>query len=367
MKKSVSVSNLTLDLWLDFVRPALRAVNMLEEVPAKDEWHEFTAEVIEAEAAEEIAHCMTVACFNAHGDNEYASLEEAKQMVYQLEVSIKYRPATAESLATLREALAAKIAETLAETTEEPKKEAETMTETRPAATVFPCLIAALESYYEAEATKTATRIMTGIDSDPDAGLRDNLTATRWNAYKAGTLARDKAVNLATARAARQRDKCRSAKLAHLDHIATAPALEYVEIAVEWKRNPYWGNNPTATVWTNDGTYTGHASGCGYDKLTSAVGEALNQSPAVLRALYLVKEKYLAEGHTMRKANPLTDDNRDAIHYGAGYGVLPYFEGGVGMSSFEGVFSAMGFRMHSNRASKRFDYFNVTRREEVTA
>lgn len=105
MKKCVSVSNLTLNLWLDFVRPALRAANMLEEVPAKDEWHEFTAEVIEEATAEEIAHCMTVACFNAHGDDEFASIEEAKQMVYQLEVSIKYRPATAESLNTLRESI----------------------------------------------------------------------------------------------------------------------------------------------------------------------------------------------------------------------------------------------------------------------
>lgn len=115
MKKSISVSNLTLDLWLDFVRPALQSVNMLDEVPAKDEWHEYTAEVIDAETAKEITHCMTVACFNAHAANEFISIEEAKQMLYQIDVSIEYRTDTREDLQTLREALAAKIAETTEE------------------------------------------------------------------------------------------------------------------------------------------------------------------------------------------------------------------------------------------------------------
>lgn len=42
MKKSISVSNLTLDLWLEYVRPAARAAGILEEVPARDDWHEYT-------------------------------------------------------------------------------------------------------------------------------------------------------------------------------------------------------------------------------------------------------------------------------------------------------------------------------------
>ena len=97
MKKYISVSNLTLSLWLDFVRPALRAVNMLEE---------------------------------------------AKQMLYQIEVSIKYRTATREALAILHEALAAKIAETLTETTEEPKEETP----------MFPNLTAAVNAHFDENA-----------------------------------------------------------------------------------------------------------------------------------------------------------------------------------------------------------------------
>jgi len=114
MKKSVTVSNLTLSLWLHFVRPVLRQENMLEEVPMKDEWHEFIGEVIDEAVADELEHCMTVACFNAHGNGKYTTLEEAAQMIYQLEVSGKYRQATAEAIARIRPELAIKIANAIA-------------------------------------------------------------------------------------------------------------------------------------------------------------------------------------------------------------------------------------------------------------
>lgn len=114
MKKSVSVSNLTLDLWLDFVRPVLRNAGMMEEVPARDNWHEYTAEVIDEAVADELTHCMTVACFNSHGAGKYSTIEEAAQMVCQMEVSAKYRQATSETIAALRPELAIKVADAIA-------------------------------------------------------------------------------------------------------------------------------------------------------------------------------------------------------------------------------------------------------------
>lgn len=90
-KTFVNVSNLTTDLWTEFVVPAL---NDLTAVPA---------------VADELEHCMTVACFNAHQGGKYATIEEAKQMLYQMDVSIKYRPATAENMATIRAAMVAII------------------------------------------------------------------------------------------------------------------------------------------------------------------------------------------------------------------------------------------------------------------
>lgn len=95
MKKPISVSNLTLDLYLDYVRPAAIAAGILEEVPARDDWHEYTALHTDAAAADEIAHCMYCACMCAGNDgiertHEEYIRHEAERMIGQLEVSIKY-------------------------------------------------------------------------------------------------------------------------------------------------------------------------------------------------------------------------------------------------------------------------------------
>ena len=128
-KKSISVSNLTLDLWLDYIRPALRAADMLEEVPALDDWHEFTAEVIDGTAAYEIASCMTRACMGAGMDGIERSHEEyirheAERMVYQLEVSIKYDQ---NGIAATLTALLAALTAILNTTTTEEEEEEQTM------------------------------------------------------------------------------------------------------------------------------------------------------------------------------------------------------------------------------------------------
>jgi hypothetical protein len=122
MKKSISISNLTLDLWLEYVRPAAHAAGILEEVPARDDWHEYTAEVIDEAAADEIAHCMYCACMNSHiGNGDYTSDGEARQMLYQLEVSMKYDLRhTAEVITLLYNALSAALnPETIEEEQEE--------------------------------------------------------------------------------------------------------------------------------------------------------------------------------------------------------------------------------------------------------
>ena len=122
MKKSITVSNLTLTLWLEYVRPAARAAGILEEVPARDDWHEYTAEVTNEAAADEIAHCMYCACMNSHiANGDYTAEGEAKQMLYQLETSMKYDlNRTTEVIKPLYEALTATLNP---ETTEEEQEE----------------------------------------------------------------------------------------------------------------------------------------------------------------------------------------------------------------------------------------------------
>lgn len=123
-----------------------------------------------------------------------------------------------------------------------------------------------------------------------------------------------------------------------------------ISINVEWVKNNTWGYNPHATVYTSNGDATeGRASGCGYDKESAAIAEALNKNNDILKLLYTFKNKKM----TTKKTN-----NHDILGYGSGYGVLPYFEGGVGISSLLNIFKKLGYTIiehHTNRS----DFYTI--------
>ena len=169
-------------------------------------------------------------------------------------------------------------------------------------------------------------------------------------------------MEIAGKRAAADVAKWREKQLAKLRTAATALALSFVSIEVEWKRNPYWGNNPTATISTNDGTYIGHASGCGYDKESAAVAEALNQSSAVLRVLYEAAEAALARGESYKRLSSGCVDWRDVLGYGSGYALLPYFDGGVGVSCFWSILGKCGFSCRLGASGRSFDSYTAERK-----
>lgn len=198
-----------------------------------------------------------------------------------------------------------------------------------------------------------------------DNGLKRYSTAKKWEAYQAGTITREKAVEIATARAWRDIEKNHRAQLEKLESAAAVPDIKSVAIHVEWKRSATWGYNPRASVIINGvNRYEGSASGCGYDKRTAAIGEALNQSAVILKMLYQAKERALQAGYNPEsgKRGYVCESNRECIAYGAGYGTLPYFEGGVGMSSFESVFNACGLKMtHFDCSGKHYDYYYFER------
>lgn len=152
-----------------------------------------------------------------------------------------------------------------------------------------------------------------------------------------------------------------------LAEAAKANEVEAVSIDIDWKRSQMWGYNPTATatVFYKGGGWSEHvgrASGCGYDKESAAVAAALDKCPAVLKALYETKEKAITNGWEYSgQLNRQSESNAGCIAYGAGYGVLPYFEGGVGMNSLVNVFKACGFILRNEKQTRRRGYYSFQR------
>lgn len=266
-------------------------------------------------------------------------------------------------------------------TENENEEEPETMTTATETKTAFPHIRAELERENAERIESTRCYIEKGYfptwaeehRTTPDRGLKAYSTPAKWDAYTAGKITREKAIDHAVKRAEREAAKSYAADLAKLDAAENAADLISVEIDITWTHSRTWGYNPHAEITARSGngyhTHTGNASGCGYDKLTAAVGSALNQSSEVLKMLYTAQEKAFSEmDESARSAwKKQNESNRDNIHYGAGYGILPYFEGGTGWSSFAGVFDACGYTVAHSHSRKRSDYYFITTKEDANA
>jgi hypothetical protein len=145
-------------------------------------------------------------------------------------------------------------------------------------------------------------------------------------------------------------------ELLHLQTVEKAPDLQSMTISVEWKKSKMWGSNPTAEarVATTDNYQeyynSGSIGGCGYDKESTAIANAVNQSNAFLKAMYLHKEKNLDK------------KNHDLFGYGSGYWTLPKLEGGVGKSCYPRIFEAIGYEFKGTASGKSFDVYTVTKK-----
>lgn len=124
--------------------------------------------------------------------------------------------------------------------------------------------------------------------------------------------------------------KWEAQELKRLETADKAGALHSITIKVNWKKSRIWGMNPNAEAWVyskdaegnmlRDGILKGHASGCGYDKLSAAVSEALASNPAMDR--YCIEHSSLWELYAVE-----------------GRKEVPHFSfGGKGMTTFEEIF-----------------------------
>lgn len=226
----------------------------------------------------------------------------------------------------------------------------------------FPRLWAEIEADAERRTAEAAEYIERGYcehwaaeqRNAGDTGIERYSTPTRWAQYQGGEITRAQAVEYATRRRAAQIRKDADKRRAQLDAAAAAPALSVGSIYVTWTRSRAWGYNPRAELYAEGIDPTaGTASGCGYDKESAAVAAALNSSPAALRVLYDLAEGALAAGRDPHCSRSCTGYRwADAVAYGAGYSVLPYYEGGVGVSCFWHILSIAGYIVRTGGASR---------------
>lgn len=133
-----------------------------------------------------------------------------------------------------------------------------------------------------------------------------------------------------------------------------------IKIQTEWTKSKTWGANPSSEIWVSfvnaqgnrESEYlkSGSVTGCGFDKLSTSISNALNQSEVLKANLYKEANK--------GKNQKLT--NAQIFGYGSGYGVLPYFEGGCGVSTYKNIFNAIGLNFESVASGKNFDIHTVT-------
>lgn len=130
------------------------------------------------------------------------------------------------------------------------------------------------------------------------------------------------------------------------EKIHNLPMPVYIEIELVWRKGQY-GWCPHASMrWRDADEHwhcdhnAGYAGGCGYDKTSSAVAEALNKH--CKNWLYSIRNR-------RTKNKP----------YGLSYynGSFPIFEGGVGISCYKPVMEWLGWKFKHVASAKTYDKF----------
>ena len=205
---------------------------------------------------------------------------------------------------------------------------------------------------HKLEEAKLKEERTAAIMAGNDNLLRYYLTTRRYVQYESGEITPDQAKAFALIRLGKALEKKDSEMIIRLNAIELAAPVTGVGIVIEWKKSATWGRNPHCEVNDGEGRYTGKASGCGYDKESAAMAEALNQSNSILRVLCDRKEERLAE-------LGINATNEDCLGYGAGYSPIPHFYGGVGVSSFQQIFKNCGYTLHNDHTGNYFDTYSL--------
>lgn len=203
------------------------------------------------------------------------------------------------------------------------------------------------------------TDLILAVDNRNGATKEALTAAAMWatgdtqKQYESGKIGVDTYVARAEKRMRRTLEKQTKAALEKVDTAEKAETPERFTLWVSWKKSRTWGANPHVELIVDGYTYTGTASGCGYDKESTAIAEVLNLCPGTLKILYDVKEEALAGNEGI--------SNENAIGYGAGYGVLPYYEGGVGVNTLVAILEKGGYNVKQHY-SPEISFFEIEKR-----
>ena len=199
-----------------------------------------------------------------------------------------------------------------------------------------------------------AIKNLTSEDMEKDYGVfRNCATKTIFKKFQAGEITEKEAKKKTIEHTKKEALKSLNKDLNKILAVEEAKSVYSVDIYIDWKRSQTSGWCPRAyiQVYSLDNNKNhdyeqleGYASGCGYDKLSASIASALNGSNAALKLLYEAEEKRL---RNIKKGNNQT--RRDFIGYGSGYGIMPYFEGGVSIECQYTIFKKLGYNIKITR------------------
>ena len=183
-------------------------------------------------------------------------------------------------------------------------------------------------------------KVVKNIEAGNMSTINFYITDLRKQQLKDGKITLEKAQGIAIKKATKEIEKQTAKKMDQVKYVAsTITNMEDINIIVQCKKTNL-GYQYKATLTTDiiriEGKYTG---GWGYDKLSSAIDQVLNKYQPLMKLMY----KYI--DNKMWDEGSLTIDNHKVLGYGSGYGILPYFESGVGISSFYKIFDNLGLKL----------------------
>ncbi|QDP57264.1 MAG: hypothetical protein Unbinned1322contig1000_8 [Prokaryotic dsDNA virus sp.] len=124
-------------------------------------------------------------------------------------------------------------------------------------------------------------------------------------------------------------------KVAQIDHVNAAPDKlpNDLTLIINFYKSNTWGYCPKGS--DNYGHETSSITGCGYCKESTATAQLLNQNEIIMKQLYKAKNK----------PRNLKQSNSDSLGYGSGNGIVPSFEGGVGVSCHVRILEKLGYKV----------------------